>query len=270
MRWSAPCAVLGVATFLLGCPNPSTYGTPRTIPAGKGQHTVAPEIIYVRSKVPTVDPSGATVKAFQSDGAPMLPTYQYRRGLTDAVDFGVRLTNGTGIGADLKWNFVRSTVDLAIDPGLQWVYVPNDEGFHVFYFHAPLLAGLNVSERVALVVTVGMVMPRITGGERPFGQYAIVKGGRALDGLLGRLSAGINVRVGKTALMPEVTVMRTFDGTQGLALVGGLGIKLGAQPPTKSESLPKSPPEPLAVAPSLPEPSPLPPAPPAEGPADAP
>src|SRR6188768_1744011 len=40
IRLGAICAVAALCT---GCPNPNTYGTPRTTPVGKIQHNVAAE-----------------------------------------------------------------------------------------------------------------------------------------------------------------------------------------------------------------------------------
>ena len=215
---------------LLGCPNPNTYGTPRTIPAGRGQHTIAPEALYVNGKAPFVDGGGATRVQRVDSGLPMFPTYQYRHGLGDTVDLGLRVTNLSGFGADVKWNFLRGTVDLAIDPGAQWVYVStaNTGTLSLFLLHAPLMVGLNVSRRVAIVFTPGAALALEAGRSKPEPtRGAILSNG----GGLARFGVGINVRTGRDfSLMPEVTAMRAFNDTQGILLVFGLGLKVGAQP----------------------------------------
>jgi hypothetical protein len=226
----ARCLVLA-SVALLGCPDPSTYGTPRTIPPGKGQHTIAAEGLYVTGKVPVVE-AGSTTNKFDDTGTILLPTYQYRHGIADRLDFGVRVTAASGFGADAKWNFVRSVVDLAIDPGVQWVYVPNGDGFSVFYLHGPLVAGVNVTEKIAIVLTPGIVYAATVGSSASTLRHAIVSSG----GVLARLGLGVNVRAGRLlSLMPEVTAMRAFNDTQGIIVVGGVAFKLGAQPLTDSE-----------------------------------
>jgi len=226
-----------VSLALVGCPNPNTYGTPRTIPAGKDQHTIAVEGLYVNGKAPIVDAAGATTVQRIDDGTPMLPTYQYRRGVADTVDFGVRATNVSGFGADLKWNFVRGPVDLAIDPGAQWVYVATGRTgeLNAFFLHAPLLVGINVTRRVAIVVTPGAVLALEAGRSTPTPtRGAIVTSG----GALARLGLGLNLRAGRVfAVMPEVTAMRAFNDTQGVIVVGGIGFKMGAQPRDDDEAL---------------------------------
>src|SRR3954465_1617199 len=98
---------VGVLAVLAGCPNPNVYGTPRTIPKGTSQHTVAAEGLGVVGV----------------DKVPVLPTYQYRAGLRDDVDMGFRIANLTSLGFDVKWNFYREKVDLAVVPGFTGTYV---------------------------------------------------------------------------------------------------------------------------------------------------
>ena len=242
---------MGVGAFcgaLLGCPNPNTYGTPRTVPAGQGQHTIAAEAIYVSSR------SGGDGSPRETEGLPMFPTYQYRHGLTDTLDIGARAPNLSGLGVDLKWNFVRGRFDLAIDPGAQWAYVPVGDGFHVFYLHAPLLAGFNVTRRVTIVLTPGAVFAVEAGKPPPVRHTLITQG----SSVLGRLGVGLNLRLGRHfALMPEVTAMRAFNDTAGVVVVGGIGIKLGAQPLMDGETTEVPPARVRPVAP-LPAPVPAP------------
>src|SRR5262245_48053406 len=107
--------LLGSLAFLCtGCPNPNTYGTPRTTPAGKLSHSIAVEAVGISVT------DGATNEEVSAT-LPTLPTYTLRIGLADQHDMGVRAANLTSLGADLKWNFVKSDVlDIAIDPGFQF------------------------------------------------------------------------------------------------------------------------------------------------------
>jgi hypothetical protein len=205
--------------LLVGCPSPSTYGTPRTIPAGKDQHTVAFEGIWAWSRTASPDHTGTV----------MVPTYQYRRGASDTVDFGVRITNLSGVGGDVKWNFLRrAAADLAIDPGVQWTYAA-DQNFHVVFFHAPLLAGINLTPNVTFVLTPGLALALKLGSDADSApsRAAIVTN----EGVLARFGAGVNYRAGRLfSVMPEVTALRPFNASHGTIVVGGVGLKWGAQP----------------------------------------
>jgi hypothetical protein len=216
--------------LLLGCPNPNTYGTPRTVPAGKGQHTVAFDAIYARARTAKVDPSGATLPTTDDSGTLMLPTYQYRHGLTDTLDFAVRITNMSGLGGDVKWNFLRrSAADLAIDPGVQVVDASNQTAA-VLFVYAPLLAGINVTEKITAVLAPGLVYTRALGklDDEAANKRAILTSG----GMLASFGLGVNFRTGRaTSMMPEITAMRPFNASGGLVVVAGLGLKFGAQPP---------------------------------------
>jgi hypothetical protein len=224
LGWSRGALVAVSLGALVGCPNPNTYGTPRTIPPGEVQHTVGLDAIYVRSKPRGQDGDSATL--------PMFPSYQLRRGLSDRVDIAARITNFSGFGADVKWNFVRGPIDLALDPGAQWAYVTVGDGFSVFFLHAPLLAGFKLARDVDLVLTPGAVLALEAGTSRPVPHTVISTGG-----LLARFGVGVNVRTGRQiAIMPEVTAMRAFNDSAGIVLVAGFGIKPGAQPLADGET----------------------------------
>ncbi len=220
--------LLAMPLAVTGCPNPNTYGTPRTIPSGKNQHIIALEGIGVRAKAPRTDASGAVETGTDSEGLPLLPSYQYRRGVSDRVDLGVRVTNVSGLGADVKWNFLRGALDLAVDPGFHWVYVPVRDGFNVLYLHAPILAGVNVTDSVTLVLSPGVVCAAFASSSKDGASRSAIVTNR---GVLARLGVGLNVRLGRLlAIMPEITGMRAFNDSEGIVVVGGLGFKMGAQP----------------------------------------
>lgn len=155
--------VFGGASLLLGCPNPQTYGTPRTTPSGKIQHTVALEGFHAAAKstTTTAAPGGGVSTRESTDTLtlPLLPTYQLRVGVADRVDIGARITNLSALGGDVKWNFVKGeSVDLAVMPGLQLNYFSaNNNSIFIFYGHLPLMAGFNFGESTTLVLSGGLV-----------------------------------------------------------------------------------------------------------------
>ena len=52
-----------------------------------------------------------------------------------------------------------------------------------------------------------------------------------VDGFLGRLGGGVNIRVSKKfSIQPEVTFMRAFNDSSALFWMAGLGFNVGAQP----------------------------------------
>jgi hypothetical protein len=99
--------------MLVGCASPNTYATARTLAPGDVTHTVAAE--------------GIGFHGSQGSGAlPIIPSYVFRVGVVDRVDFGARIGSLTEIGADIKVNFLRGPLDLAIAGGgeafIEWRY----------------------------------------------------------------------------------------------------------------------------------------------------
>jgi hypothetical protein len=223
--------VLLAATMLLGCPNPNTYGTPRTTPAGKLQHTLAAEVLHETATFSTRDPGGMVSRETATETVPLLPTYQLRVGLAERVDIGVRLSNVGGLGADVKWNFVRSElVDLAVDPKLHahtvLVWNRARPGGAV-YVHLPLMLGLNLA-RTVTVVAVGGPAAGLATGQRTGGPRVLDDAARGVA-----LHAGLGAQLRASrgfALHPEVGAMRFFSSTEDLVVVVGLGFTFGAIP----------------------------------------
>lgn len=213
--------VAGLA--LTGCPNPNTYGTPRTTPKGKVSHTIAAEGFGFAYDDPDSETSA-------SGTAPTLPTYQLRYGLTDELDFGARVANLTSLGGDVKWNFVRSPrFDVAIDPGVQWYRVTiNESDLNVVYLHGPLLLGVNVAEPVSIVLSPGVTYALVSGSvETTDGRDTATTS----DGILGRLGVGFDFRISEGfALHPEVTFMKSFRDDGALMYMLGLGFNFGKLP----------------------------------------
>jgi hypothetical protein len=207
-------STIACAGLMLGCPNPNTYGTPRTIPKGAITHTLALEGVYISSKAPAV-----------SLGLPTLPSYHLRYGVSDNIDIGASVRNLSTLGADMKWNFVRGDFDLALNPGLQYVGIASDKGSaHIFYLHAPVLAGFNLSDDFSIVANLGIVgaVGAVTG------TISGNNGASAGTGLLGRAGFGLNIRTSKDfAIQPEVSFMRRFDDSNAIFGVFGLGFTFG-------------------------------------------
>lgn len=205
---------LGVvaAASLAGCPSPNVYGTARTLPAGTIQHTAAVETIGVAPRTG----SGLFL--------PTAPTYQLRLGVTDRVDLGFRLGNLSTLGFDAKINLVRGAFDLAIDPGLQGMYLAfGSSGAALMYFNLPVILGFNLSENFSIIATPGVAYALGIGYTSSSSEYNS-------DGFAGRLGLGLNIRVSRSfALQPEVTALY-FPGSEGVIVSGGIGFSFGAQP----------------------------------------
>jgi hypothetical protein len=216
--------VVAASAALMGCPNPNTYGTPRTTPSGKVAHTLALEGMHLRGDTTS---NGRTES--KSYTFPMFPTYQLRVGLHDRVDLGFRVANLSSLGLDVKINFLKSTsFDMAFDPGAQAFYIATDSGsFGVFYGHLPILLGLNLSENVTLVGSPGIVLVGATASSTSGGSDSITSAG----GVLGRFGIALNARTSKKfAIQPEVTAMKQFNDVGGIIIVFGFGLNFGAQP----------------------------------------
>ncbi|HYP91074.1 MAG TPA: hypothetical protein VEQ59_23070, partial [Polyangiaceae bacterium] len=213
-----------------GCPNPNTYGTPRTTPVGKISHTLAAE--GVRYSVDDTKNGGVKGDAT----IPTLPTYQIRVGLLDTLDIGARLSNLSSFGADLKWNFIKSDVfDMAIDPGFQVFHIGSSsngvsESFTEIYGHAPLILGINVADSVSIVPTVGVTYglssATVSGDD--------ASAAASIDGLMFRGGLGFNFRISpKFAMQPEVTYLKWLNKSADPDIswvVFGLGFNFGNLP----------------------------------------
>lgn len=230
-----PALVLGSALLMTGCPNPNTYGTPRTTPKGKISHSVAAEWLGWTFEEDALQQAGATDEPTSVSGSVVVPlTYTLRLGLADDMDVGFRAANTSALGFDFKYNFLRSeSFDVAIDPGVQWLNV----GFNVFHLHAPVLLGVNLSPHMTIVATPGIM----------YGVTSVSSGDEELDselnqvlsaaGLYGRLGVGIDFRFSqKFAIHPEITFLRGFqkdeDSTieNAMTYMFGIGFNFGNLP----------------------------------------
>ncbi|WP_438028202.1 hypothetical protein [Sorangium sp. So ce233] len=227
-------AVLLVGSLLCGCPNPNSYGTPRTVAPGKVAHSVSLESYGFIAPVEDieVDPNtGETTptRRTASGFLPTLPSYQLRAGLTDMLDIGAHLHNLSSFGVDFKVNPVRGIFDLAVDPGLQYFYVAsNDASVHVLYLHAPVMLGVNPADWFSIVVTPGVTYGLASGDIAGDDEAAA-----ASDGLLLRGGLGFQFRTSDSfAIHPEITMMKSVEGP-GLIYNFGIGFNFGALPSYK-------------------------------------
>jgi|JI10StandDraft_1071094.scaffolds.fasta_scaffold479386_2 hypothetical protein len=217
-RWTRPLVGLAlVGAFTTGCPSPSIYGTARTLPRGTVQHTLAAEVIGAVGNGTAVFPT--------------LPTYQLRLGLADNVDLGFRLGNIVSPGVDVKINFVRGAFDLAIDPGIQGMYLAtSDEGAGFVYLNLPLILGFNLSRSFSILATPGVAYAA------GFGTTSSSSGGSTSattyngTGFMPRFGVGLNIRVNNSfAIQPEWTGYYFVDSSAVL-FTFGIGFTFGAQP----------------------------------------
>jgi hypothetical protein len=242
---------LGLAVVLAGCPNPNTYTTPRTLDPGKVQWQVSPELIGVNYKTTngSTDANGNLIKTNTSSVWPMLPSLGARIGVADGLEIGLRMPNLEPFAGDVKIRLMKGRVDVALDPGLQLYFASvNGAGFAALYLHAPVLVGINFSEKVSLVLSPGLALAENTAGTTfPTG----VAGSSVATGFMARLGAGFDFRLGRRfSIHPEVTVARQFTGSTDLLLcVAGIGFNFGAQPDYSDLGTDKEP----EVAPAPPE-----------------
>ena len=229
-------ALGGLAALCTGCPNPNTYGTPRTTPAGRVQHTIAAEGIGLSYDRPTTNG-----EVTDSATLPNFPSYQLRVGVTDEVDIGAKILNLSTIGADVKWNFIKGdTFDMAAVPGFQVVYFSvNDNSITQFYGNLPLLFGINVGESVTLVPSAGVTyaLSSATAADGDGNSAAFTEGGLWL-----RAGIGFNFRISpKFAMHPEVTFLKNMpadDEVDALLYIFGLGFNFGSLPVYGSPAAP--------------------------------
>lgn len=234
IRLGAICVAAALCT---GCPNPNTYGTPRTTPAGRVQHTLAAEGIGLSwdQPVTTVDSAGnpTTREVSESATVPNFPSYQIRIGVADEVDVGVKVLNMSSLGADVKWNFIKSDgFDMAVVPGFQvFHFSVNDNGYTQFYGNLPLLFGINVGDSVTFVPSAGVTysLGSATATDSSDNSAAYSDSGLWLRG-----GIGFNFRISpKFALHPEITFLKNMPSDNEidtLLYVFGIGFNFGTLP----------------------------------------
>ncbi len=180
---------------LVGCVNPNTYTTPRTIGAWHFQNSIALEA--EGAYTPAAPSTGVPAAEGGSDLVP--PTYTLRLGLGHSWEIGARIGNLSSLGGDLKWNFLRSSrIDLAIDPAFQVYEVTGNDSNGISttfsFYHVPLLVGVNLSRRASLVFTPGVSWGFASGGSERF-TNGLHDGSNTSTGALGRFGVGVDLRM---------------------------------------------------------------------------
>lgn len=230
-------ALGALALLATGCPNPNTYGTPRTTPAGRVQHTVAAEGISYKVQDSAQQGGETATGTF-----PTFPTYQLRVGVHDRVDIGARINNLSSVGADVKWNFLRSeSFDMAVVPGFQVFHISGSSagttsGYTQFYGNLPLVLGVNLADSVSLVPTAGVTY----GYNSATAVTDDSSAAASIDGLILRAGLGFNFRISpKFAMQPEVTMLQFLnDDNEGKVrlFIFGLGFNFGSLPKYGTEA----------------------------------
>ena len=220
-----------LAALCSGCPDPNIYGTPRTTPVGKLSHTVA-----IQSATYSFDNTKHAAGATDGTTTLLPPSYQLRIGVADTLDIGIRVAHASSLGADVKWNFVKTDVfDMAVDPSIQaWFYdsCSTDGGSHgQVYANLPLLFGINVSDSVSIVPTAGITYG-CASRETLFGNSP--SDAANIRGVMIRGGLGVEFRQSsKFGFHPELTYLRYVGADTEPAIswvVFGFGLNFGALP----------------------------------------
>jgi hypothetical protein len=218
----------------------------------------------VSTNVPRPVPGNPNNTERDSTTLPTLPTYQLRIGAADRVDVGVRVANLSSLGADVKWNFLKSSsFDMAIMPGAQFFYISTtgtggtSNSVFLFYGHVPLLLGVNLGETATLVFSPGAVFVAGSSATSTDTREAAFSS----TGVWGRFGFGVNIRASeKFAVQPEVTGMRAFTDAEAMMILFGVGFSFGTLP-SYAPGSENDPPEDGPKNPTAPAPQPVQPAP---------
>ena len=215
-----------------GCINPNTYSTPRTTPVGQVQNAMAAEIVSYRAETPESSGRSHT----DTGNTLVAPSYFFRVGLTDRLDIGGRFANGSALGVDLKWNFLKSEVfDMAVAPGTQafyaWGGAGSDGGYTHVYTNLPLLFGINASPEFTIAPSIGVGYGFNAGSEAYNNAEERIA---STEALMLQAGIGLDFRTSPTfAVHPELSVVRRVSGPAGSDMIWytfGLGFKWGALP----------------------------------------
>ncbi len=236
-------SVAGLAVLLTSCLNPSSYGTPRTIPVGKVQQALSWEYFSYR-RVPAAavtlagaDPYYDAHSGITADNMPAFPSFGLRYGLGERLDIGFRIANSTSLGSDLKWNFFRSDVlDLALDPGFQTFLLSDtfDAGRTLsphFLLMSPLSLGINASPEFSIVPSLGLAYGFNPGRPSSNGTFEEVS---TIDASFLQAGIGLDFRVTDGfAIHPEISMLRSLASENDSRVTWytfGVGFKWGALP----------------------------------------
>ena len=198
-----------VALALTGCPNPQTYSPPRTLAKGQSSHAFAVEAFELRSSSDEERIGG--------------PTYVLRHGISDEIDVGIRAVDMSSLGFDFKYNFLRSDVDLAIDPGLQFAFLSlNDADPTYLVLDLPLLVGINAAPEATIVLGGGAAM--ISGDALDENVTRDI----SEEMFFARGTVGLDLRfTQRFAVHPSVTLYHGLETGEVGAVVAGFAFRFG-------------------------------------------
>lgn len=227
---AAIALLLSALPALEGCPNPSSYSTPRTVAPGQFTHALSVEGFGATGTAKTIDQrTGAPKEEEVGEFLPAFPSYELRIGAAERLDIGVHLYNLTSLGIDFKLNPLRGVFDLAIDAGAQYFYLnaSEDESAHVFSLTAPVMVGINPTEWLSIVLSPGVTYAIVAGtASSAEGRDALLAEG----GLLFRGGIGAQFRTSSGfALHPLLTISKSFGGSAAL-YNAGVGFIFGDIP----------------------------------------
>lgn len=207
-RWKGLLAVAVGVTALSAC-SMATLGPARPIDPGETQVVVAPAAMRVgRGSKPYVGPQ------LELGG---------RVGLTDSVDLGARLwlpLPGYTFDSRIALRKAKNNhgLDLALQPGLSYLYVPggsdNDAPLHIGTVSLPLLIGWNLGGGNQVTVTPKLV-DLIAVDTSTYGQTAQLVTAGATVGFVWQVTR-------QFALVPEVGLGWLVLGSQA-----GFGTEFG-------------------------------------------
>jgi hypothetical protein len=223
---------LPLSLVLAGCPSFSTMGTARTLPEGKTQIFVSPQVAYTRQwNIAGLEPQTNVV----------YPQFELgiHHGVNESVEVGAKLWL-LGFEIDSKVQLHRSPsedegIDVAVDPGMGYMafYQEQSAGTtsisasqNTISLYLPVLVGFNFKGGSQLILGPKLIdqiiLPSSTTG--------------AGNVLWGGASLGYAWKVGNFRLLPEVSVVYPMGVVQksgatfsfgGIAVQGGVGLLFG-------------------------------------------
>jgi hypothetical protein len=125
---------------------------------------------------------------------------------------------------------------MAIDPSFQFFHIGGSSGgvdssFSVLYLNAPLLFGVNLSDSVSIVPTLGVTYGWASASVDTDDAGDSASG---TTGVMLRPGLGLNFRISdRFALHPEITFLKTLKGGDedtALLYIFGLGFNFGNLP----------------------------------------
>ena len=241
VRTLVEASALSILASACYTPGYNSYATPRVTPERK---------IAAGFHVQVAGFSGELEgKQNQKYFAPSLPGVSGRVGLGGRWDTGFRAGYGLGfygaaalhLGGDLKWLVLPGeALDIALNPALRFTSLSDDtvdsngyikhEGVNHWELDAPVVAGLNLSDALVVVVSPGVVLGWYSEPLVPFGEETR---GRLVDGLAPRIGIGLNVRLEeRLAMHPEATfVYTTHEANHRMIYTFGVAFQFGRLPP---------------------------------------